>query len=212
MKKITILITDDHSLIRETWSLVLSTQPAFEVIAGCRSGEEAVEIAKKLRPDVVLMDINLPGITGIEATQQIRKFSPGSKVLCISQHTQLAYFKKIMRCGAMGYVTKNSSQQEMFEAIKTVYSGKKFICDEIKSIVSSSFLHEDEVKVNISNLSERELEIIGYIKKGYISKQIAEALCVSVKTVEVHRHNILKKLHLKNSAAVVNFLHQEMPD
>jgi DNA-binding NarL/FixJ family response regulator len=212
MKKITILITDDHTLLRETWSLVLGTHPQFEVVAECSSGEEAIEAAKKLRPDIVLMDINLPGITGIEATQQIRKYSPASKILCISQHTQMGYFKKIMRTSAMGYVTKNSSQREMFEAIQDVYKGKKYICEEIKSILSTSFLEDDETKINVSSLSERELQIIGYIRKGYISKEIATELSVSVKTVEVHRHNILRKLHIKNAAALVNLVHNELPD
>lgn len=212
MKKIRILITDDHTLLRETWTMVLSTHPAFEVVAECRTGEEAVETSKQLRPDVVLMDINLPGMTGMEATQQIRKYSPGSKILCISQHTQMGYFKKVMRLGAMGYVTKNSPQREMFEAITEVYNGKKFICDEIKSLLSASFLESEDGKINISNLSERELQIIGYIRKGYISKEIAAELCVSVKTIEVHRHNILKKLHIKNSAALVNFVNNEFPD
>jgi two-component system invasion response regulator UvrY len=117
MEKITILIADDHTLVRETWSFILNSDPRFFVVAECGSGEEAVEMAKNLRPAIVIMDINLPGINGIEATQQIRKFSPGSKILGVSLHTQPTYARKMMQKGAMGYVTKNSSREEMFKAI-----------------------------------------------------------------------------------------------
>jgi DNA-binding NarL/FixJ family response regulator len=132
MDKISILIADDHTLVRETWSFILNTDPRFTVVAECGSGEEAVELAKKLRPNVVIMDINLPGINGIEATQQIRKFSPGSKILGVSLHTQPTYARKMIQKGAMGYVTKNSSREEMFKAIMEIQNGKKYICDEIK--------------------------------------------------------------------------------
>ena len=117
MDKITILIADDHTLVRETWSFILNTDPRFSVIAESGSGEEAVELAKKLRPNIVIMDINLPGINGIEATQQIRRFSPGSRILGVSLHTQPTYARKMMQKGALGYVTKNSSREEMFKAI-----------------------------------------------------------------------------------------------
>src|SRR5215471_20342347 len=130
MKKITIIITEDHTLIRQTWNFLLNSDPRLQVIADCGTGEEAVELATKLRPDVVIMDINLRGINGIEATQQIRKFSPGSKILGVSLHTQPAYARKMMQKGAMGYVTKNSPKEEMFKAIIEVYNGKKYVCEE----------------------------------------------------------------------------------
>ena len=132
MEKISILIADDHTLVRETWSYILNTDTRFNVIAECGSGEEAVELSKSLRPNVVIMDINLPGINGIEATQQIRKFSPGSKVLGVSLHTQPTYARKMIQKGAMGYVTKNSSPNEMILAIREVMKGKPYICDEMK--------------------------------------------------------------------------------
>ena len=109
MEKITILIADDHTLIRDTWSFILNSDPRFIVIAQSRSGEKAVEKSKELRPNVVIMDINLPGISGIEASELIRKFSPGSKILGVSVHTHPTYVRKMMQKGAMGYVTKNSS-------------------------------------------------------------------------------------------------------
>jgi DNA-binding NarL/FixJ family response regulator len=206
MEKITILIADDHTLVRETWSFILNTDERFKVIAESGSGEEAVELAKQLRPNIVIMDINLPGINGIEATQQIRKFSPASKILGVSLHTQPTYARKMIQKGAMGYVTKNSSREEMFKAIMEVHNGRRYICDEIKNILSEQVINGEDQQAGLNALSQREIEIINYIKKGFSSKEIAESLDISVKTVEVHRYNILKKLNLKNSAALVNYI------
>lgn len=206
MEKITILIADDHTLVRETWSYLLNSDPNFEVIAQTSNAEDAVEQARELRPNVVLMDINLPGMNGIDATQLIRKVSPGSKVLGVSLHTQPAYVRKMMQNGATGYLTKNSSCDELFKAIQEVRNGRKYICQEIKDIVSENMMSGEDQQQGLNSLSRREIEIIGFIKKGYSSKEIAEALNISVKTVEVHRYNTLKKLNLKNSAAMVNFI------
>ena len=206
MEQISILVTDDHKLIREVWISSINSDQRFRVIAESGCGEEAIELAKQLQPDIVIMDINLPGISGIEAIPLIRKFSPHSKILGISMHTQPTYVRKMMRKGAMGYVTKNSTRQEMFQAIIAIYKGGKYICEEIKSIMGEQT--EKGAHVGINSLSEREIEIIGYIKLGHSSKEIAAMINLSVKTIEVHRYNILKKLSLKNTAALVNFVHQ----
>ena len=206
MEKITILIADDHTLVRETWSFILNTDERFNVIAESGSGEDAVEQAKLLRPNIVIMDINLPGINGIEATQLIRKYSPASKILGVSLHTQPTYARKMIQKGAMGYVTKNSSREEMFKAIIEVQNGRRYICDEIKNILSEQVINGEDPQTGLNALSQREIEIINFIKKGFSSKEIAESLDISVKTVEVHRYNVLKKLNLKNSAALVNYI------
>lgn len=206
MEKITILIADDHTLVREAWSLILSTDSRFSVVAESGSGEEAVELAKLLRPDIVIMDINLPGISGIEATQQIRNCSPASRILGVSLHTQPTYVHQMIQKGAMGYVTKNSSCDEMFKAILEVQQGRRYICDEIKHILSEQVISGEDTQKRLNALSKREIEVIAFIKKGYSSREIAAALELSVKTVEVHRYNILKKLNLKNAAALVNFI------
>jgi len=206
MEKITILIADDHTLVRETWSFILNTDDRFKVIAESGSGEEAVELAKQLRPNIVIMDINLPGMNGIEATQLIRKYSPASRILGVSLHTQPTYARKMIQKGAMGYVTKNSSREEMFKAIMEVQQGRRYICDEIKNILSEQVINGEDQQTGLNALSQREIEIINFIKKGFSSKEIAESLDISVKTVEVHRYNVLKKLNLKNSAALVNYI------
>jgi DNA-binding NarL/FixJ family response regulator len=204
--KITILITDDHTLIREIWALILNNHPAFQVVAECSSSEEAVEKARLLRPNIVMMDINLPGMSGMDATAEIRKYSPGSKIIGLSMHNQPTYARKIMQKGAMGYVTKNSTKDELFKAILEVHAGRKYICNEVKTILSDQLIHGEETHTGINALSQREIEIIGQIKKGSSSKDIAKELCISPKTVEVHRYNIFKKLNLKNATSLVNFI------
>lgn len=206
MEKISVLIADDHKLIRDTWSYILNNDPRFQVIAECGDSEAAVEAAKIKRPNIVLMDINMMPISGFEATERIRKVSPMSKIIGVSMHSQPAYAKKMLQIGAKGYVTKNSSKEEMMKAILEVFNGNKYICDEIKNNISELVLEENKDVPNVNALTEREIQIINLIKDGQSSKEIASHLNISLKTVEVHRHNVLKKLKLKNSASLVNFI------
>lgn len=206
MEKISVLIADDHKLIRDTWSFILNNDPRFQVIAECGDSEQAVEAAKLNRPNIVLMDINMMPISGFEATEKIRKVSPASKIIGVSMHSQPAYAKKMLQIGAKGYVTKNSSKEEMMTAILEVHQGNKYICEEIKNNISELVLEENKDVPNVNALTEREIQIINLIKDGQSSKEIAGQLNISLKTVEVHRHNVLKKLKLKNSASLVNFI------
>lgn len=203
-----MLIADDHKLIRETWSYILNSDERFQVIAECGDAEQAVEVAKIKSPDIVLMDINILPISGFEATERIIRASPTTKVIGVSMHSQPAYAKKMLQIGANGYVTKNSSKEEMIKAIIEVNNGSKYICEEIKNNISELVLDDNKNGPNVNALTDRELEIINFIKDGYSSKEIALALNISLKTVEVHRHNVLKKLKLKNSASLVNFINQ----
>jgi two-component system invasion response regulator UvrY len=159
------------------------------------------------------MDINLPGINGIEATEQIRKFSPGSKILGVSMHNQPGFARRMIQKSALGYVTKNSSREEMIEAIMEVSAGRKYLCREIKDRLSDQLINEEDQNNGIDILSQREIEVIRQVKKSLSSKEIANELNVSTKTVEVHRHNIFKKLNLKNVASLLNFVnnHPEFP-
>lgn len=204
MEKITILLVDDHKLIRDSWAFILNSDPRFTVIGETSSGEEAIEIAGEKRPQIILMDVNMTPINGFDATKQIHKISPESKVIAVSMHTMPAYAKRMMQLGAMGYVTKNSSKDEMVTAIIEVNNGKKYICEEVKAILAEQEMDENTDELN--NLSRRELDIIKLIKEGLSSKEIALQLDLSLKTVEVHRYNILKKLKLKNTAALVNYI------
>lgn len=203
-----MLIADDHKLIRETWSYILNNDERFQVIAECGDSEQAVEVTKQKRPHIVLMDINILPISGFEATERIKKVSPNTKVIGVSMHSQPAYAKKMLQIGAKGYVTKNSSKEEMIKAILEVNDGSKYICEEIKNNISELVLEENKDMPNVNALTEREIQIINLIKEGQSSKEIASSLNISLKTVEVHRHNVLKKLKLKNSASLVNFINQ----
>ncbi len=204
--KITILLVDDHKLIRESWSFLLNSDPRFQVIGETSAGSEGVEIAKNKRPDIVLMDVNMTPLNGFDATRMIRKYSPGSKVIGVSMHTMPVYARRMLQMGAMGYITKNSSREEMLSAIVQVDSGKKYICDEVKNILAQQELQEEKNTQDINTLSRRELDIVQLIREGMSSKEIASKLEISLKTVEVHRYNILKKLNLKNTASLVNFV------
>jgi DNA-binding NarL/FixJ family response regulator len=206
MQKITILLVDDHKLIRDSWSFILNSDPRFLVVGETSSGSEAVEIAREKKPKIILMDVNMTPVNGFDATKQIHKTSPDSKIIAVSMHTMPAYAKRMLQLGAMGYVTKNSSKEEMITAIVEVNSGRKYICQEVKTILAEQELDEKTETADMNNLSRRELDIIKLIKEGLSSKEIALQLDISLKTVEVHRYNILKKLKLKNTAALVNFI------
>jgi len=212
MKKVTIMIVDDHTLIRETWSFLLGKNENFDVVAECGDGERAIELARDKRPDVVLLDINMAPMSGFDVLKMIRKYSPGSKIIGVSMHSQPAYAKKMLRLGAKGYVTKNSPRQEMLEAIAEVSKNQVYVCQEVKNILSDQMLNGDAPNPDINNLSDREMQIVRALKEGLSSKEIASELSISLKTVEVHRHNILKKLKLKNTVSLINFINSQAFD
>ena len=206
MKKISILIADDHQLIRDTWTIILNSDLRFEVVAVASSGEQAVELAKAICPDIVLMDINMGNLNGIDATKLVKSFSPSSKIIGISIHAMPDFAKKMLKMGASGYITKNSSREEFIHAILEVQQGQIFICNEIKEILSHRVFELTKDKPDFDLLTKRELEVIASIKDGLSSKEIGERFGLSLKTIEVHRYNILKKLNLHNTASLVNVM------
>ena len=206
MGKISVMIVDDHTLIRETWSFLLGRNENYEVVAEVGDGQRAIDLARDKRPNIVLLDINMSPLNGFDVLKMIRKLSPGSKVIAVSMHSQPAYAKKMLRLGARGYVTKNSPRQEMLDAINEVNAGNMYICQEVKNILSDQMLGEEDPATDLNQLSEREIEVINNIRDGLSSKEIADRLGISIKTVEVHRHNILKKLKVKNTASLINYI------
>ncbi|MEP7107153.1 MAG: response regulator transcription factor [Ferruginibacter sp.] len=206
MKKITLVIVDDHKLLREMWAVIFAGNQEIDVVGESGEFNEAIELIKNKRPDIVLLDINLPPASGLDAVPLIRKFTPGTKIIAISSHRNPAYAKKMLQLGAKGYVTKNSSSQEMLKAIYEVMNGKKYVCSEIKDIISDKMFGDGTGFHDAEDLSLREIEIAQFIKQGYSSKQLAANLHISARTVEVHRRNILKKLKLKNTASLINYI------
>ena len=176
MNKITIAIVEDHQMVREMWSQLFEVRKEIEVVGKSGGFDEAIEMIKAKRPDIVLLDINLPNASGLDAVPLIRKFSPGTRIIAVSMHSQPAYAKKMLQMGAKGYVIKNSSHEEMFTAIDTVMGGKNYICAEIKNIISEQALQDEPSGPSTNELSLREIEIIKLLKEGLSSKEIASRL------------------------------------
>jgi two-component system invasion response regulator UvrY len=210
-KKIKIIIADDHLLIAETWATLINMDPDFEVIKVYDNTKSMIEEISELRPDIAILDINIHPFSGIEAAKMIKKLAPGTKIIGVSMHNQPSFAKKMIRNGAMGYVTKSSNKSEMYEAIRAVMKGEKYICSEIQRNITNQLLMGEEDN-KISKLTEREIEIIKMIKNGSTNKEIAEALFLSPRTVETHRARILKKLGLKNSLSLVKYINESFMD
>jgi two-component system invasion response regulator UvrY len=177
---------------------------AVYLIAG--SDENVIKMAQENRPDILLLDINMAPLGGFEIIKMLRKNSPLTKVIGLSVHSQPSYVKKMLRLGAKGYLTKNTPETEIIEGIVQVNGGHIFICNEVKNILTDQLLNDEGTESNINLLSNREVQIIGFLKHGQSSKQIAGELKISCKTVEVHRHHILKKLKLKNTISMISYL------
>lgn len=210
-KKIKIVIADDHLLIAETWATLINMDPDFEVVRVFDNTQTLVEEISEIKPDIAILDININPFSGIEATKMIRRLAPGTKIIGVSMHNQPSFAKKMMRNGAMGYVTKSSNKNEMYEAIRSVMRGEKFICAEIQRNITNQVLMDDDDN-KLSRLTEREIEIIKFIKNGSTNKEIAEKLFLSPRTVETHRARILKKLDLKNSLSLVKYINDSFMD
>ncbi|MEX2484601.1 MAG: response regulator transcription factor [Brumimicrobium sp.] len=194
---IKILIVDDHNLIAQAWTSILQAEADLEVVGIATGSEDAFQMAQAYRPHIVLMDINLKEGDGFEATRAIINNLPKVKVIGLSIHDDTALVKKLLSSGAKGYLTKNSSKDELIKAIHKVDLGEQYICDEVKDkFVKSMFSSEDSEP----ELTSREIEIVKLIAKGLTSKDIGTSLNVSNRTIDTHRHNILKKLNIPNSA------------
>jgi two-component system invasion response regulator UvrY len=212
MKKTTVMLIDDHTLIRETWRALLNTVKNIEIVAESGDGHLALDLARTTRPDIVLLDINMSPIGGMEVLKMIRKLSPVSRVIAVSMHSQPVYAKKMLRLGAKGYVTKNSPLNELLDAIKEVSIGNIFVCEEVKKISPGQITDDEHSVPDINSLSGRELQIASLITAGGSSKEMAAELGISLKTIEVHRYNILKKLNLKNTISLIRYINANAVD
>lgn len=206
MKKITVVVIEDHKLIREMWSRMFEANPVIEVIGESGSLDEAIEMVKIRKPDVVLLDINLGQDSGMDAVPHIRKFSPGTRIIVLSVHNQPVYARKMLQLGAKAYLTKNSSFKEIIKAIELVMKGEVYVCKEIKDSVSDQVSNKELAEHDTKDLTLREIEIVKFIKNGLSSKEISSLINIRIRTVEVHRQNILKKLNFKNTASLINFI------
>ncbi len=202
-----ILLADDHKITRQGLRSLLEKQPDFEVVAEAENGRTAVRLADELAPDIVIMDVAMPDLNGVEATKQIVSKSPDIKVIALSMHSDSLYVTEMLKSGAAGYLLKDCAFEELTRAIKTVIDGKTYLSPAISGLVIDDYLHRlslDDFK-SIDILTDREREILQLIAEGYSTKQIALKLHISVKTVETHRRQIMGKLDVHTIAELTKY-------
>ena len=189
-------------MVRKGFSLILNQEPDMEVIAEAGTGPEAVRLAKELRPDVIIMDIAMPEMTGVEATRRIREANPASQILILSMHKDSVYVRESLRAGARGYLLKESIDEDLLRAVRAVAEGGGFLSPEISRTVLDDYQQTTDP---FDLLTAREREVLQLLAEGKVAKEVATALEVSVFTVDAHRGRILKKLGLRSSTELVKF-------
>lgn len=202
---IRIVIADDHKIFREGLINLLSAADDIEIIGQAENGKEAIEISTILNPDIVIMDIKMPIITGIEASSILSKKAPDVKIIALSMHAEKHFIKGMFEAGAYAYLFKNCAYEELIYAINMVYEGKKYISDKITGVLIDNYIGKPSVEGKEEALSARESEILKLIAEGKTTKEIADLLFVSVKTVGTHKKNILEKLDLNSTADLVKY-------
>ena len=202
-RKTRILLADDHTVVRRGCAQILSKQPDMEVVGEANNGREAVDLAQQLQPDVVLMDVTMPSLNGIEGTRRIYDSCPRTKVLALSMHHDAVYVREILRAGARGYVVKDANDDALIEAVRAVARGEAYLSPSIADAVLSDYRRH--VTNPIDLLTSREREVLQMIAEGRTNKEIAKILELSVYTVEAHRGKIMEKLNLHNTGDIVRF-------
>ena len=208
MDKIKVLIADDHALLREGIRSLLSQYPDIEVVGEASNGKEAITQAMKFSPDIVLMDIAMPGLGGLEATLELHKISPKTKIIVLTQYEDKEYIFRFLQAGAVGYVLKKSGGAELVSAIRAVYQGGSFLHPQVTKGVIEGYVerHREEISEDpYESLSDREKQVLKLIAEGHTSKGIAQILGISVKTVMAHRTNIMVKLDLHTRTELIKF-------
>ncbi len=209
MKSITVLLAEDHMIVREGLRSLLQAEAGIEVVGEAQTGRQAVQLTKELRPDVVVMDIAMPLLNGLEATRQILKAVPATKVLILSAHSDDAYVEQVIALGAAGYLLKQTSLEDLSKAIREAHKGNKFFSPSIARRLRN---HEGKLpnrkgrpKKRVPRLSSRELEVLQLIAEGKANKETAAELGISIKTVEKHRQNLMAKLNIHEISGLTRY-------
>lgn len=201
-----ILLTDDHQLVIDGLKNLLADEDAFEVVAEANNGKRAIEIIENIRIDLVLMDIDMPVMNGLEATAHIKKHHPEVKIIVLSMHDTHSVIQKSMTLGADGYLLKNSDKDELISAIKKVLDGQKFFSSDVTmALLNKKESSTDSDTITLAQLTEREIEILKKIAEGLSNKEIGDELFISHRTVDTHRTNLMRKLDVNNIAGLVRF-------
>ncbi len=210
-KTIKVVLADDHMIVRDGLRSLLERQPDMEVVAEADNGRTALKHVKELSPDVVIMDIGMRELNGIDATRQIVEMSPGVKVLALSMYSDKRFIKGMLKAGASGYMLKDSAFKELIDAVRVIVGNKIYISPSVASIVTEDYLkHSSERDSSIrSLLTSRELEVLQLLGEGNSAKQIALNLSLSIKTIESHRNRVMKKIGVNNIADLTRYAIRE---
>ncbi len=200
---IRILLADDHALVRQGLGMILGAQKDMEIVGQAGNGNEAVEMAEKLKPDVVVMDVTMPELNGIEATRRLAVSLPRTRVLALSMHKDSVYVREILRAGARGYLLKDSGDADLVAAVRAIAKGEGYISPSVSDAVLSDY--RKHVTDPLDLLTTREREVLQHIAEGKTNKEIATSLNLSVYTVEAHRGRIMEKLNLHSTGELVRF-------
>nr|WP_305793114.1 response regulator [Sedimenticola hydrogenitrophicus] len=191
------MLVDDHELVRTGFRHILQDSPGIEVVGEAESGEDAVIKAKQLKPDLVLMDVNMPGIGGIEATRRIRRQNPATQVIAVTVLSDAPFPEQLHEAGALGYLTKGCPAEELFRAIKMVASARPFISNEVSQKLTLAMLTGSNPDSPFDRLSQREMQVLLMITQGQKTQFISDSLCLSPKTVSTYRHRLFEKLDVE---------------
>ena len=212
MEKLRVLLVDDHTVVRHGLRRILASDEQIEIVGEAGDGRTAVELAHRLAPDVVVMDVALPELNGIEATRQLTKRAPNVHVLMLTMHADDVYVRQSLKAGARGYLLKDSEDLDLIKAVKAVGAGGSFFSPAVSRVVLSGYLGDRPAAENddpLGRLTDREREVLQLIAEGKTNKEIGVALALSVNTVETHRKHLMEKLDLHNTAELVRFAIRE---
>ena len=203
-----LLLVDDHAVVRSGLKMLLSAEHDVEIVGEAGTAAEAMEAAESVAPDVILMDIGLPDLSGIDATREIKKRFPKVAVVALTIHEDEEYFFKMLDAGASGYVPKRAAPEELLTAIRAAASGEVYLYPSLAKLLVTDYLSQEHApaeKANLDGLTEREREVLTYLAEGTSNEEIAASLVISPKTVERHRENIMHKLNLHSRAELVRY-------
>ncbi len=198
-----ILLADDHMLVRQGFKMILAAQPDMQIVGEAGNGREAVELAEKLQPDLVIMDVTMPELNGIEATRRIVSIAPRARVLALSMHKDSVYVREILHAGARGYLLKDSADADLIAAVRAVAKGEGYLSPGVSDAVLTDY--RKHVTDPLDLLTTREREVLQMIAEGKTNKEIATTLNLSVYTVEAHRGRVMEKLNLHSTGELVRF-------
>jgi DNA-binding NarL/FixJ family response regulator len=202
-RKIRIVLADDHAVVRQGFRLILAAQPDMEVVGEAADGRQAVELADSFKPDVLVMDVAMPGLNGIEATRRVSRLAPRTRILALSMHKDSIYVREILRAGARGYLLKDSIDQDLLAAVRALARGDGYLSPAVSEAVLTDY--RKHVTNPLDLLTSREREVLQMIAEGRTNKEIASALNLSVYTIDAHRGRIMEKLNLHSTGELVRF-------